>query len=115
MHELDYSRETQKHVVQRRVINKFWAEALATAVHLINRSPNKRLDSKVAQEIWFGNPPPYQHLRVFGCEAFCHVSKNLTNKLAPKSKKCVFLGYGKLGAIVFCLWDLESNKILQSQ
>ena len=37
----------------------FWAEALAIAVHLINRSPNKRLDSKVAQEIWSGKPPSY--------------------------------------------------------
>ena len=28
--------------------NGFWAEALATAVHLINRSLNKGLDSRVA-------------------------------------------------------------------
>ena len=32
--------------------NGFWAEALATAVHLINRSPNKVLDTKVPEEIW---------------------------------------------------------------
>ena len=25
----------------------FWAEALATTIHLINRSPNKRLDMRV--------------------------------------------------------------------
>ena len=29
----------------------FWAEALATAVHLINRSPNKRLEMRVAEEL----------------------------------------------------------------
>ena len=28
--------------------NEFWAEALATTIHLINRSPNKKLESKVA-------------------------------------------------------------------
>ena len=86
-----------------KLSNGFWAEALATAFHLINRSPNKRLESNVDQEIWFGKPPSYQHLRVFGCEAFCHAPKHLRDKLAPKSKKCIFLNYGKLGEMVFCL------------
>ena len=66
--------------------NSFWAEALATTVHLINRSPNKKLDLinrspnkkldlKVAEEIWSGKTPLYKHLRVFGCEAYCHIPK----------------------------------------
>ena len=42
--------------------NGFWVEVLANVVHLVNRSPNKRLDSKVAQEIWSGKPPSFQHL-----------------------------------------------------
>ena len=94
--------------------NGFWAETLATMVHLINRSYNKRLDSKVAQEIWFGKPPSYQHLRAFGCEAFCHVPKHLRDKLAPKSKNYVFLSYGKPSEMGFFLWDLEFKKILRS-
>ena len=55
--------------------NGFWAEALAIAVHLINRSPNKRLDFWVAEEVWTGKSPSYKHLRVFGYEAFCHILK----------------------------------------
>ena len=50
----------------------------------------------------------------FGCEAYCHVSKHLRDKLAPKSKKCVFLGYGKPCEMGFCLWDPESKKTLHS-
>ena len=61
--------------------NGFWTEALATSVHLINRSPNKRLDLKVVEEIWSRKPPSYQYLQVFGCEAFCHVLKHLRDKL----------------------------------
>ena len=34
--------------------------------------------------------------------------------MAPKSKKCVFLGYGKPGKMGFCLWVPESKKILCS-
>ena len=55
--------------------NEFWAEALARAVHLINRSPNKKLESKVAEEVWSGKPPLHKHLRLFGCKAFFHISK----------------------------------------
>ena len=57
--------------------NVFWAEEVAIAVHVINRLPNKKLDSKVIEEIWYGKPPSYKHLKVFGCEAFCHVPKHL--------------------------------------
>ena len=50
--------------------NEYWAESLATTIHLINRSPNKNLESKVAEEVWFGKPPLYKHLRVFDCKVF---------------------------------------------
>ena len=56
----------------------------------------------------------YKHLRLYGCEAFCHVPKHLRDKLAPKSKKCVFLGYGKCDEMEFCRFNLESKKILCS-
>ena len=94
--------------------NGFWAEALATAIHLINRSPNKTLDYKVSEEVWSGKPPSYKHLRVFGCEAYCHVPKEFRDKLAPKSKKCIFLGYGAPGEMGFRLWDPEARKIIRS-
>ena len=34
--------------------------------------------------------------------------------MAPKSKKCVFIGYGKLGEIGYKLWDLEARKIVRN-
>ena len=92
----------------------FRAKIVATAVHLINSSPNRKLDSKVAKEIWSRMPPFYKHVWVFGCEAFCHVPKHLRDKLVPKSKNCVFLGYSKPGEMGFCLWDPDFKKILCS-
>ena len=92
--------------------NEFWVEALATTVHLINRSPNKKLESKVAKEVWFGKPPSYKHLRVFSYKAFFHISKEFQDKLAPKSKKCVFLAYGEPCKMGYRLWDLEARKIV---
>ena len=64
--------------------NGFWAKAVATAIHVINRSPNKKLDSKIIEEIWSRKPPLYKHLRVFGYEPYCHVPKHVQDKLEPK-------------------------------
>jgi len=93
---------------------EFWAKALMTAVHVINRSPNANLDSNVAKEAWSGKKPSYNHLRIFGCEAFAHVLKELRKKLDPKSRKCIFMGYGETGEMGYRLWDPESKKIIRS-
>ncbi|GLJ24035.1 hypothetical protein SUGI_0457820 [Cryptomeria japonica] len=54
---------------------KFWAEAVATTFYLINMSPTSALVDKMPMEEWLGHPPSLRHLRVFGCEAYAHVSK----------------------------------------
>ncbi|MCO5556241.1 hypothetical protein L7F22_009787 [Adiantum nelumboides] len=95
--------------------NGFWAEVVATAVHLINKTPSKILEKdSVAEMVWSSKKPSYKHLRVFGCEAYNHVHKKFRNKLEPKSKKCVFLGYGDSGEMGYRLWDPESKKVVRS-
>ena len=96
------------------LLDGFWAKTLATIVHLINRSPNKRLDMRVAEELWSNKPPSYKHLRVFGCKAYCHIPKELWNKLEPKSKKCISLGYGEPSEMGVRLWDPDSRNIVYS-
>jgi len=39
---------------QRAMPAKFWGEAVATAVHLLNRSPTKSLQGKTPYEAWHG-------------------------------------------------------------
>ena len=41
--------------------HRFWAEALSTATHLINRSPTKTLDVKTPFEAWFDKKPCVKH------------------------------------------------------
>ena len=93
----------------------FWIEAIATAIHLINRSPFKVLDKEaMAEMVWSSKKPSYKHLRVFGCEAYSHIPKEFQNKLEPKSRKCIFLGYGESGEMGYRLWDHELRKIFYS-
>lgn len=71
-----------------------WAIVLYTAVYLINRSPHTSLNFKVPQKLWSGHKVTYDKLPTFGCEAYVHVPKELRAKLAPKSCKCILVGYG---------------------
>ncbi|MCO5552557.1 hypothetical protein L7F22_006070 [Adiantum nelumboides] len=91
--------------------NGFWPEAMSKTIHLINRFPSRVLDkSEVAKMLWTGNAPLYKHLKIFGCEAYSHIPKDLRNKLEPKSKKCIFLGYGELDKMGYRRWEPELRK-----
>jgi hypothetical protein len=68
----------------------FWAEALATAVYLVNRSPSSAIELKTPMEKWTGEKPNYDNLRVFGSLAYAPISQG---KLEPRAQKCIMLGY----------------------
>ena len=72
----------------------FWGKAVNTAVYLINRSPLIPLNFDIPQRVWIGKDVPYSHLKVFGCKAFMHVSKEQRLKLDDKATSCIFIGYG---------------------
>ncbi|CAH9144261.1 unnamed protein product [Cuscuta epithymum] len=68
----------------------FWGEAVLTACYLINRSPSVPLNFEVPEKKWSRRDVSYSHLKVFGCKAFAHVSKELRQKLDLKSNPCIF-------------------------
>ncbi|KAB2602155.1 hypothetical protein D8674_003160 [Pyrus ussuriensis x Pyrus communis] len=45
---------------------QFWAEAVHTAVYLLNRCPTKALDKKTPFESYSGRKPGIAHLKIFG-------------------------------------------------
>jgi hypothetical protein len=72
----------------------FWAEAVTTAVFLKNISPTRALgDGKTSHEVWFGDKPTVQHLRVFGCLAFMHIPDEKRKKWDLKAIRGIFVGY----------------------
>ena len=70
----------------------FWGYALETAAFTLNRAPSKSVET-TPYELWFGKKPKLSFLKVWGCDAY--VKKIHTDKLKPKSEKCVFIGYPK--------------------
>ena len=71
----------------------FWAEAIATAIYLKNRSPTKALKSVTPYEAWTQRKPDLRHLRIFGCKALVRIPATFRKKLYSKSKECLFVGY----------------------
>ena len=72
---------------------EFWAEALACAVYLRNRSPTISIWNITPQKAWSGHKPNISHLRVFGSMAYMHVPEQKRTKLDDRSEKLIFIGY----------------------
>ena len=80
---------------------KFWGEAVCTAAYLINRSPSVPLGGKCPEFVFTGKPLDLNNLRIFGSAGYVHQK---IDKLEPRSKKCVFLGYPE-GVKGYRLWN----------
>lgn len=70
-----------------------WAEAVNTAVHVLNRSGASSVDNKTPYELWFGKRATVDNFKVFGSVVFAHIPKQKRRKLDKKATKCIFVGY----------------------
>jgi hypothetical protein len=68
----------------------FWGYALETATFTLNKVPTKSV-VRAPYEIWTRKRPGLSFLKVWGCEAY--VKRLISDKLTPKSDKCLFVGY----------------------
>eukprot|EP00253_Pinus_taeda_P023450 PITA_23450 len=93
---------------------QFRADAIDTAVYLINRGPSSSLDGGILEDAWTGKKVNYSFLKTFGCEAFVHINKENRTELEAKSKKCTFIGYG-VNDFGYRLYDYEFHKIIRSR
>ena len=82
----------QSMMSQSDLLISFWGYALETVAFLLNRIPSKSVQ-KTPYEIWTRKPPSLSFLKIWGCEAY--VKRQISEKLAPKSDKCLFVGYPK--------------------
>ena len=101
-------------LLDAKLSQKFWAEAVTTATYLRNRCPTRAVDGKTSYEAWHGEKPRVKHLRVFGCDAYAHVPKDERSKLDSKARKCILLGYGQ-ETKGYRLYDFARQKVLYSR
>ncbi|KAK2353501.1 putative mitochondrial protein [Trifolium repens] len=103
---LDMARSMVK---QKNLPKRFWGEAVATAVYILNRSPTKKLKDKVPEEVWSKSKPSVSHLKVFGSLCYKHVPDAKRKKLEDKSVPMIFVGYHRTGA--YRLYNPTSDKV----
>ncbi|GBM62788.1 Retrovirus-related Pol polyprotein from transposon TNT 1-94 [Araneus ventricosus] len=93
---------------------KLWAEAVNTAVYVLNRTGPTREKEKTPIELWSGSSFNVGYLRVFGTKCFVHVPKQRKQKLDPKSVAGFFVGYcGEKDG--YRVWLKEHNNIILSR
>ncbi|KAJ9565881.1 hypothetical protein OSB04_001847 [Centaurea solstitialis] len=81
--------------------------ALETAAHILNRAPTKSVE-KTPYELWKGKKPKMSFLRIWGCEVY--VKRPTSEKLKPKSDKCIFVGYPRT-TVGYYFYNPEENKV----
>jgi hypothetical protein len=92
----------------------YWVESLHTTMFLLNRLPTKTICASCPYFSMFDTTPTYEHLRVFGCACYPNMSATAPHKIAPRSARCVFLGYSDHYKGYRCL-DLSTNRLMISQ
>lgn len=93
---------------------EFWAEAVACAAYISNRSPTKSLKDVMPQEEWNGWKPNVSHSRVFGSSAYVQVPEQERSKLDDQSKKVVFIGYDE-NSKGYKFFNPSNNKVIISR
>jgi hypothetical protein len=71
---------------------RFWAEAINTACHAINRVYLHRLLEKTLYELLVGRKHNISYFRVFGCKCFIYKKKRF-GKFKSRCDEGFFLGY----------------------
>ncbi|KAE9292009.1 hypothetical protein PR003_g24875 [Phytophthora rubi] len=94
----------------KSVPTEWWAEAVSTAVYVINRSTNMQHTSATPHELGFKVKPTLEHLRVLGSHGYAHIDKAKRTKLEPKSFRCMFLGYAE-NVKGYRVFDLGASKV----
>lgn len=101
---------TRSMLQDRDLPNFLWAEAVATAVYVINRSPTKALTNQTPVEAWTGKKPTVSHMKIIGCVAYGLIPSQLNKKLDNKSEKSIFIGYSSQSS-GYRLYNPISKKI----
>ncbi|CAL1362537.1 unnamed protein product [Linum trigynum] len=106
-HVLDLTRAL---LLASNVPSRFWPEAVATAVRLINYQVTPVLQNTSPYFALYSKHPDYTSLRVFGSLCFVLLPRRERTKLSSKTARCVFLGYSDVHKGYLC-FDPHSQRM----
>lgn len=98
-------------LLQSGLDESLWAEAVATAVYIRNRSPTKVLENVTPYEVFTGKKPSVEHFRIFGSVAVA-LDKTAHKKFQQKGIEYRMVGYS-LTAKAYRLYDAEKRVVVE--
>jgi len=91
---------------------RFWANAINTACHIINRVYLHKFLKKTSYELITGNKPNVPYLRLFG--APCYIKDmNHNSKFTPKAHEGFLLGYGS-NSHTYRVYNSHFGKVMET-
>ena len=101
-------------LAESKLPKSFWAEAIATAAFLSNRSPKESFNGATPEECWTGEKPDLSFLKVFGNKAYAYVPSQFRSKLEPKTRPCIMVGYCQ-NQKGYRLWNPQQKKVITAR
>lgn len=80
-------------LICRNLPKPLWAEAVNTAVHVLNRTMRSNVEGKTPYQVWFNKNINLNYLKIFGTKCHVHMPKQNRRKWDAKSKEGYFVGY----------------------
>ena len=105
---------TRSMLLDARLPQSFWAEAVSTAAYLRNRSPTSTLEDMTPHQAWYGQKPGVKHLRVFGSIAYAHIPKDSRKSWTQRPGSVILVGYGSVSK-GYRLYDRAKSQVLFSR
>jgi hypothetical protein len=88
--------------------DQFWAKAVNTTCHAINRLYLHKLLKKTPYELLTSNKPNVSYFRVFGSNCYVVQKRSKSSKFAPKVYEGFFLGHDS-NSCVYCVFNKDSD------
>ena len=101
-------------LLQAHLTPQFWVEALNAASYVLNRIPHASIGFNVPFQMLFNRNVDVATIRVFGCLCYAHITRPIPHKLAPRARRCVFLGYGVNMKGYIC-YDIDNGQVYTSR
>jgi hypothetical protein len=99
---------TRSMLIDSKLPNKYWGEAISTAKYLQNILPTAG-ETTTPHESWEGVQPHVTHIRQFGCKAYSVIPAEKRRKLDRKAIQLIFVSYAK-GTKGYRLLDTATEK-----
>ena len=95
----------------KNIPQRFWAEAINTAVYVINRVYLRPRTKTTLYKIWTGVKPNIKYFRTFGSKCYIIRDREHLTKFDFRSDEGIFLGYS-LTSKAYTIFHLKNYVVM---